>query len=543
MRKAYNLSRQKYASVNACARMHSILILFVLLLRMATKIILIHPPVAKPSEPPAGLAKLSACLTANGVLHQVIDANVEGLLYLARASAQANTSSGRWDIRACKHLESNLAALRNISTYRNKSRYTRAVLDINHVLNFAGKPFGANLSLSDYVDSRLMPVKSNDLVRAAEHPEDNLFYPYFSGRLTKVLEESPDFIGISLNYLSQALCAMAMIGCIKKFNPRQKILLGGSLTTSWVRITGRDNLFPGLVEKVVAGAGEEKLLEILGIKNSQSGASTDYSLLMENSYLSPGFILPYSAARGCWWRKCSFCPEKSEASPYLPQPTPRVTEELRTLTERTKPSLIHLLDSSISPALLKALTEQPPGAPWYGFSRVTPHLADRDFCQALKKSGCVMLKLGIESGDQTVLDKLNKGIQLSTASEVLRTLRKAGIATYCYFLFGTPPENEAAAAKTLDFVSRHADCVDFLNLAIFNLPATSLEAESLATPEFYEGDLSLYKSFRHPESWQRKDVRAFLEKIFKKHPAIAPIIQRTPPFFTSNHAPFFTFLN
>ena len=150
-----------------------------------------------------------------------------------------------------------------------------------------------------------------------------------------------------------------------------------------------------------------------------------------------------------------------------------------------------------------------------------------------------MLKLGIESGDQKVLDQLNKGIDLPTASAVLKTLKKAGIASYCYFLFGTPPETEESATMTLDFVCQHHDCIDFLNLAIFNLPAHSVEAQSLATNDFYEGDLSLYKNFQHPLGWHRSMVRNFLEKTFKKHPAIAPIVKRTPEFFTSNHAPFF----
>lgn len=510
---------------------------------MTTKIILIHPPIAKPSEPPAGIAKLSACLKVNGVSHQVIDANLEGMLYLARATAQADIAWGKWNIRACKNLEANLVALQNPGTYVNKSRYSRAVLDINHVLNISGKPYNVNLSLSDYADNKQSPVKSGDLIRSAENPEANPFYPYFSGRLTHLLTESPAFIGFSLNYLSQALCTMAMIGFIKKIHHRQKIILGGSLTTSWVQITGRTDLFPGLVEEVVAGPGEEKLLQLLGVKDIQSGVSADYSLLIENRYLSPGFILPYSAAHGCWWRKCAFCPEKAEANPYLPQPVVRAARELQTLSHLTHPSLIHLLDSSIAPTLFKALTDQPPGAPWYGFARVTRHLTDDNFCRELKTSGCAMLKLGIESGDQNVLTNLNKGIDLHEASAALRSLKKAGIATYCYFLFGTPPETEAAAMKTLDFVSRYADCIDFLNLAVFNLPAASIEAQNLATGDFYEGDLSLYKSFHHPGGWQRPNVRIFLEKTFKKHPAVAPILKRTPELFTSNHAPFFTFQN
>ena len=62
-----------------------------------------------------------------------------------------------------------------------------------------------------------------------------------------------------------------------------------------------------------------------------------------------------------------------------------------------------------------------------------------------------MLKLGIESGDQDVLNQLNKGIDLPTTSAVLKTLKKTGIATYCYFLFGTPPETQESATKTAGF--------------------------------------------------------------------------------------------
>lgn len=506
---------------------------------MTLKIVLIHPPVVKPSEPPAGIARLSSGLQAADINHQLIDANLEGILHLMRTAGRTGPLSGRWDVRAGKNLEANLAALQNINIFSNRSRYSRAVTDVNRVLNRAGIPYRTNLSLSDFTDASFSPVKTTDLIQAANNPETNPFFPYFSYRLEQVLNEAPDFIGLSLNYLSQALCTMAMIGFIKRTHPRQKIILGGSLTTSWVKITGRTDLFPDLVDWVVAGPGEEKLAAILGVQEVPDDISTDYHLLAENRYLSPGLVLPYSAARGCWWRKCAFCPEKAEENVYQPVSVSRATEELQKLSCRTHPTLIHLLDSSIAPSLLTALAKRPPGAPWYGFARVTSQLADEDFCRALRAGGCVMLKLGIESGDQTVLDHLNKGIDLLTVSAALRTLHRAGIATYCYFLFGTPSETEPSALKTLDFVSRHSDCIDFLNLAIFNLPALSPEANGLATEDFYEGDLSLYKSFHHPNGWERPSVRNFLTKTFKKHPAVAPIIKRTPEFFTSNHAPFF----
>ena len=52
-----------------------------------------------------------------------------------------------------------------------------------------------------------------------------------------------------------------------------------------------------------------------------------------------------------------------------------------------------------------------------------------------------MLKLGLESGDQGLLDALGKGINLGTAAQALAALTAAGIGTYVYLLFGTPKED------------------------------------------------------------------------------------------------------
>ena len=43
--------------------------------------------------------------------------------------------------------------------------------------------------------------------------------------------------------------------------------------------------------------------------------------------------------------------------------------------------------------------------------------------------------------------------------------------------------------------------ISFLNLAIFNLPACSDVAASLQVTDFYSGDLSIYRNFKHPQGW------------------------------------------
>ncbi|MBN2568052.1 MAG: radical SAM protein, partial [Deltaproteobacteria bacterium] len=189
--------------------------------------------------------------------------------------------------------------------------------------------------------------------------------------------------------------------------------------------------------------------------------------------------------------------------------------------------------------LMRAFIDVPPGVPWYGFARISKQLMKLDFCRDLKQSGCVMLKLGIESGNQEVLNSLEKGFSLHEASMVLKNLKDAGITSYVYLLFGTPAESVEEARQTLEFTIQHRHEIGFLNIAIFNMPAHSEDALRLKTGDFYKGDLSIYRSFSHPRGWERQQVRQFLDREFKRNPAVSAILNREPPVFTSNHAPFF----
>ncbi|MBA3013849.1 MAG: radical SAM protein [Proteobacteria bacterium] len=503
--------------------------------------LLIHPPLAKPCEPPAGIPLLAGALRKNGLACTVLDANLEGIFSLLGAQPLLKIGD-TWSKRAGRNLENNLSSLRSWSLYQNPSRYNRAVADVNRVLDMAGRAHGLSVNLANYQDPLLSSLKSSDLLQAWQNPQDNIFHPYFARRLPQVLEKfCPRAVGFSLNYLSQAITTFAMAGFIKRHFPGLPVVLGGGLITSWLRRPGWRNPFSGMVDHLVAGPGEGPLLDLLGggIHQGNVHYCPDYSGLPLADYLAPGFILPYAASSGCYWQKCSFCPESAEKNPYLPVPVEQVVDDITNLSEATKPTLIHFLDNAVSPALLRQLIAQPPGVKWYGFSRIVPELADVTFCQALKESGCVMLKLGLESGDQTVLNATDKGINITMVSSALRALEKAGIATFVYLLFGTPAESLAEARATMDFVVSHHSAITFLNLAVFNMPISSSEVHGLTTSTFSEGDLSLYTDFEHPLGWDRQSIRRFLDEEFKRHPAIDAILKRIPPIFTSNHAPFF----
>lgn len=464
---------------------------------------------------------------------------MEGIAHLLQAPVTAVDTRAS---RSVRNRQRNLESLRSRRGYGNLDRYRRSVLELDYLLRLTPIPEGARLGLANYQDPKLSPVKSDDLLLAAENPEWNPFFGYFRDRLTQLIEaHQPSHVGISLNFLSQALCTFAMAGFIKRSYPGVKLILGGGLATSWARSPGWKNPFSGLVDQVIAGPGEVPLLSLLDVPTSvgRTAGTPDFESLPLDDYFSPGRVIPYNASSGCYWNRCAFCPERAEGNPYEPTPVDHVLADLEALTTRYRPVLIHLLDNALSPALMNALIAHPPGTSWFGFARITRHLSDPDFCMALKRSGCVMLKLGLESGDQSVLDREEKGMDVQVASKALRALSAAGIGTYVYLLFGTPAEGPVQARRTLDFTVDHANYIDFLNLAIFNMPVHGPEASMLETVAHYEGDLSLYTGFRHPRGWERGVVRQFLDKEFKRHPAVASILRNDPPIFTSNHAAFF----
>lgn len=528
--------------------------------------LLIYPPAARTSEAPLGLARLAGHLRARGVAVRALDLCMEGYQALLSVPVSAD-GADTWTCRAVKGREASAAALRGPAAYGNIARYRRYVGDLNRALAAAVETLrpgrGIEVTLSDYRDAAASPHRKGDLIAQGRSYRENLFYPFFAPRLEGVLEKFPARrVGVSLNYLSQALCAFALLGFLRERYPDKELLLGGALVNSWLalgRITG-DERFGGLVDAVLGGRGEDALDAYLG---PCAGAGTpvaprgapDFTDFAGLPYFAPERIIPYNFSSGCPWKRCSFCPERAEDGRYRGLPPAGALAELAFLVsatdagDRDRPpsgppggppgGLIHFTDNELSPTYLRALAGAPPGLPWYGFARFSRALAEADFCRRLAASGCVMLQLGLESGDQEVLDAMGKGTRLPEIEAALENLHEAGIGTFIYVLFGTPEENRDAALRTRDFVASHARCIDYLNVAIFNMPAAAAARSGLETRQFGQGDLSLYHEFAHPAGWNRDRVRAFLARDFETEPEIRAILRRCPPVFTSNHAPLF----
>jgi anaerobic magnesium-protoporphyrin IX monomethyl ester cyclase len=74
-----------------------------------------------------------------------------------------------------------------------------------------------------------------------------------------------------------------------------------------------------------------------------------------------------------------------------------------------------------------------------------------EMLRKLKAAGCRKISFGVESGDQRVLDKIQKGITLDQIRQAFDLVRKVGIETHAFFMIGNPGETRDTAEKTICF--------------------------------------------------------------------------------------------
>ena len=79
---------------------------------------------------------------------------------------------------------------------------------------------------------------------------------------------------------------------------------------------------------------------------------------------------------------------------------------------------------------------------------------DFETLQLLKKAGCTLLSIGIESGSQELLDKMGKRITLEQIEKAIDMINKARIQIYAYYVIGLPWETKETIEKTYKFAKK-----------------------------------------------------------------------------------------
>lgn len=83
---------------------------------------------------------------------------------------------------------------------------------------------------------------------------------------------------------------------------------------------------------------------------------------------------------------------------------------------------------------------------WFAHARADN--LDREYLSQLKSAGCFALQIGIESGSQALLDKMNKSARIDKFLTVRKLLKENGILFWATILIGHPRENEEDLRQT-----------------------------------------------------------------------------------------------
>ncbi len=99
---------------------------------------------------------------------------------------------------------------------------------------------------------------------------------------------------------------------------------------------------------------------------------------------------------------------------------------------------------------------------WAVFSRCDT--INEDMLKELKSAGCYMIKYGLESSNQDILDRAEKGIRVEQIIEAFRLTKKYGMKIHATVMLGLEGETEKTIKETLNFVKKLSP--DYVQFAI-----------------------------------------------------------------------------
>jgi anaerobic magnesium-protoporphyrin IX monomethyl ester cyclase len=87
---------------------------------------------------------------------------------------------------------------------------------------------------------------------------------------------------------------------------------------------------------------------------------------------------------------------------------------------------------------------------WFGNARAD-NLTDAVFVHRLRRSGCWMLALGIESESDDVRKSMVKRLEREKIKAAFTNMRQAGIKSFAFFIFGYPGDTLQTMDRTIDY--------------------------------------------------------------------------------------------
>jgi anaerobic magnesium-protoporphyrin IX monomethyl ester cyclase len=207
------------------------------------------------------------------------------------------------------------------------------------------------------------------------------------------------------------------------------------------------------------------------IKNLDDLPFPDRGLMKINKYVNPICKNhPYTmvvSSRGCPY-KCSYCYMDVYGHSWRARSSKNVVEELIEINKRYNIKEVWFRDDLFSLdkkrviEICQGIIDNNLDITWSCQTRVD--FIEEETIKQMAKAGCYVISLGIESGSQIILDKMNKGINLVQIRKAVKLCKKYKIRTRGYFIIGSPGETKKTINETLIF-AKELD-LDYFMLSI-----------------------------------------------------------------------------
>lgn len=323
-----------------------------------------------------------------------------------------------------------------------------------------------------------------------------------------ITELNPDILGITAT-TSSFQVASEIISKYKEINPKVLTVIGGvHASTSAIEILS-DYLHFDLV---VSGEGEKAFELILNsyssndfsnipgvsycdknneVQSTQTSSphllikdlpSPAFDLLPMEKYQLPihhsgfGKKIPFQpffmifTGRGCPM-SCNFCASHTVwGNKVRFKTTEQVMHEIDTIVNVYNVKVFDIADDifTINKSrlyeILNAIIERDYKIHFNCSSRADT-LNSKDL-ELLKKAGCYLIRFGLESGSQTILNLMNKRLDLEKSISTVKLTHKYKIATSASYILGYPGETKETALETIKFAKKLKTSVSLFFFAI-----------------------------------------------------------------------------
>lgn len=163
--------------------------------------------------------------------------------------------------------------------------------------------------------------------------------------------------------------------------------------------------------------------------------------------------------RDCWYAKCHFCSWTTLFPQFRVRRPEQLLDEVGMLIERYRVKEI-FDDTGTFPvgdwlrSFCRGMIERGYNEELNISCNMRVGACTKNDYRLMKKSGFRVLKLGLESANQSTLDRLNKGIRVEQTIEHCRMATRAGLQVHLTIMVGYPWETLQDALNTLELAKK-----------------------------------------------------------------------------------------